>query len=61
MALKISKKLTKHINELCLSEENADVHFKLPVSMKTPKLTKVYYYSRYLTNGEKIAYAFIFY
>jgi hypothetical protein len=42
MAPKISNKLAKHINDLCLNEENADVHFELPISMKTPKLTKVY-------------------
>jgi hypothetical protein len=42
MAPKISNKLAKHINDLCLNEENSDVHFELPISMKTPKLTKVY-------------------
>jgi hypothetical protein len=39
---KICKTLAQSINALCLSEERADVHFKLPISMADPKVTKVY-------------------
>jgi hypothetical protein len=41
---KICKTLAQSINALCLSEEKADVHFKLPISMKKPKVTKVLYF-----------------
>jgi hypothetical protein len=41
MKLRINKKLAEHINELCLNEENSDVHFVLPFTMKHPKATKV--------------------
>jgi hypothetical protein len=41
MAPKIYIKVAASINALCLSEEKADVHFKLPISMKKPNKTTV--------------------
>jgi hypothetical protein len=44
MAPKICEKLAQGINALCMSEEKADVHFKLSISMTDPKVTKVFIY-----------------
>jgi hypothetical protein len=41
MAPKIITKVAESIFGRCLSEEKADVHFKLPISMTDPKVTKV--------------------